>query len=127
MYFKVLNRKEGKENCKLKFEKMKSLENRNSTALMAERNNDGGMYFKVLNRKKKKKFICVKNTAQENIDEKIPESQTVTAMVNTNKEVTDQKITAKTVSESTTKGKIDVFNQKVKEPSKEITTNKELE
>jgi len=121
--------KEGKENCKLKFEKMQSLENRNSTALMAERSNDGGMYFKVLNKNKKKKFVCVKKTAQENIDKKIPESQTVTAEVNTTKEETDRKITAKTVSESTTKGKIDVLNPNtyVKETSKEVTTGKETD
>ena len=68
--------KDGKENCKLKFEKMQSIENRNSTALMAERNSYGGMYFKVIKRNKKKKFICVKDKyrVKQFTTKKVPES-----------------------------------------------------
>ena len=119
--------RDGKENCKLKLEKMQSLENSSSTALVAERNNGGGMYFKVLKINKKKKFVCVKETTQENTTEKIPESQTIISVVNTTKEEINQNVTAKTVSESTTKAEIDVLNPNVKETSKEITTKKETD
>ena len=119
--------RDGKENCKLKLEKMQSLENSSSTALVAERNNGGGMYFKVLKINKKKKFVCVKETTQENTTEKIPESQTIISVVNTTKEEINQNVTAKTVSESTTKFEIDMLNPNVKEISKEFTTKKVLE
>jgi len=73
--------KHGQENCELKIKKIQNSKNSKSSALMAKRDNHGGINFKIIKRNKKKRFVCVKNiinkikeTAPEVTTNKVPES-----------------------------------------------------